>query len=134
MNRLYNFISVSTFIFYFWRRCSHVASQTTFLRLLQLDMLAMFCFELVLFTVAFDASLLVENLLEVLIVDFLLYIDDSSWPCWKHWYRLWTLMLPLMFHHSLDRDCLFRKLRHWMGSFEYRGVHSHTNAKKIILW
>jgi hypothetical protein len=47
-------------------------------------MLAMFCFELVLFTVAFDASLLVENLLEVLIVDFLLYIDDSSWPCLKH--------------------------------------------------
>jgi len=49
--------------------------------LLQLDMLAMLCFELVLFTVAFDASLLVENLLEVLIVDFMLYIDDSSRPC-----------------------------------------------------
>ena len=49
--------------------------------LLLLDMLATLCFERVLFTVAFDASLLVENLLEVLIVDFLLYIDDSSRPC-----------------------------------------------------
>ena len=132
MNWLYNLISVSTFLFDFRWRCSHVASQTTFLRLLQLDMLAMFCSELVLFTVAFDASLLVENLLEVLIVDFLLYIDDWSWPYLKHWHRLWTLMLSLMFHHSLDEDCLFRKLRHWMGSFKYRGVHLSTTATKII--
>jgi len=44
-------------------------------------MLATLCFELMLFTVAFDVSLLVENLLEVLIIDFLLYIDDSFWPC-----------------------------------------------------
>ena len=48
---------------------------------LRLDMLATLCFELVLFPVAFDALLLIENLLEVLIVDFLLYIDDSSRPC-----------------------------------------------------
>ena len=44
-------------------------------------MLAMFCFELVLFTVALDASLLVETLLLLLIVDLLLNNDDSSRPC-----------------------------------------------------
>jgi len=33
---------------------------------------------------------------------------------WKRQHQLWTLMLPLMFHRSLDEDCLFRKLRHRM--------------------
>jgi hypothetical protein len=55
-----------------------LASGATFLTLLRPDMLESLCIELMLFTVALDASLLVETLLLLLIVDFLPYIDDSS--------------------------------------------------------
>jgi len=58
-----------------------LASRATIKTLLRPDMLATLCIEFMHFTVALDASLFVETLLLLLIVDFLLYIYDSSRPC-----------------------------------------------------